>query len=237
MEKELENPEKKEKRKQPSRPTKPSQATRPCRLIGGPHLSAAALPRAHPLSLSLAAQWGRSVGASFLHPRTPSLSLCLSRGPRSPVAESLPRAPLSSLSTPWACPISSAFSTLAVDRRVCTCARRRIYRPRRPPTCPAPFIKPRQCPAHTPHLISRSFTLSRALPSLSAATGDPRLRPRPSSSPETAPSLPELRPKVRHLSRCPISLLRPVFIQFRLRRCSTATVCRARVVTGRFSPV
>jgi hypothetical protein len=52
MEKELENPEKKEKRKQPSGPTKPSQAVRPRGLTGGPRLSAAVLPFARALSLA-----------------------------------------------------------------------------------------------------------------------------------------------------------------------------------------
>jgi hypothetical protein len=133
-----------------------------------------------------------------------SPALSLSHGPGSPVTELLPRAPLPSLSAPWACPISSAPSALAVDRRVRTRTRRRISRPRRPPTRPAPFLEPRQCPAHASRLISHSFTLSRALPTPPAAAGDPRPRSQPSSSPETAPSLPELRPEVRHPSPCPI---------------------------------
>jgi hypothetical protein len=137
------------------------------------------------------------------------LPLSLSRGPRSPVAEPLPRAPLSSLSAPWACPVSSAPSALAVDRRVRTRARHRISRPRCLPTRPAPFLEPHQCPAHTPRLISHNFTLSRALPTPPAVAGDPRPRSRPSSSPETAPSLPELCPEVRHPSLCPISPIAP----------------------------
>jgi hypothetical protein len=161
----------------------------------------------HALPLSLSAHWGQPVGASFLHPRAPSLSL--SRGPRSPVTELLPCAPLSSLSAPWACPVSSAPSALAMDWRVRTRARLRISRPRHPPTRPAPFLEPRQCPAHTPRLISLSFTLSRALLTPPAAAGDPRPCSRPSSSPETAPSLTELRPEVRHLSPCPISSVAP----------------------------
>jgi hypothetical protein len=76
-----------------------------------------------------------------------------------------------------------------------------------PPTRPAPFLEPRKCPAHTPHLISRSFALSRALPTPPAAAEDPRPRSRASSSPETAPSLFELRPEVRHPSPCLISLI------------------------------
>jgi hypothetical protein len=136
---------------------------------------------------------------------TLALPLSLSRGPRSPVAELLPRVPLFlSLSTPWTLLVSSAPSALAVDRRVRTRAHHRISRPRRPPTHPAPFLEPRQCPAHAPCLTSHSFTLFRALPTPPAAAGDPRPRSRPSSSPETAPSLPELRPEVRHPSPCPI---------------------------------
>ena len=137
-----------------------------------------------------------------------SLSLCLA-GPDRQSPSRWPAHPFSSLSAPWACPVSSAPSALAVDRRVRTRARRRISRPRRPPTRPAPFLEPRQCPAHTPRLISHSFTLSRALPTPPAAAGDPRPRSRPSSLPETAPSLPKLRPEVRHPSPCPISPIVP----------------------------
>ena len=183
---------------------------------------------------SLAAQWGQPVGASFL-PR--ALPLSLSRGPGPPVVEPLPRAPLFSLSALWACPVSSAPSTFAVDRRVRTRARRRISRPRRPPIRPAPFLEPHQCPTHTPHLISRSFALSHTLPTPPAAVGDPRPRSRPSSSPETAPSLPELRPDVRHSSPCPISPIVPCVRPISLRRCSAAAVRHARAVAGRFSPV
>jgi hypothetical protein len=120
-----------------------------------------------------------------------------------------PSTPLPSLSAPWACPVSSALSALAVDRRVRTRARRQISRPRRSPTRLAHFLEPRQCPAHAPRLISHSFILSRALPTPLAAAGDPSPRSQPSSSPETAPSLPKLRPEVRHLSPCPISPIAP----------------------------
>jgi hypothetical protein len=115
--------------------------------------------------------------------------------------------PLSPLSTSWTLPVSSAPSAVIVDRRVRTRACHRISRPRCPPTCPTPFLEPHQCPTHTPHLISRSFALSRALPLPPAVAGDPRPCSRPSNSPETAPSLPELRPEVRHLCPCPISLI------------------------------
>jgi hypothetical protein len=179
-------------------------------------------------------------GADLLAPVTSparSLSPSLSREPGSPVAEPLPRAPLSSLSSSWACPVSSAPSTLVVDRRVRTRARRRISRSRRLPTCPAPFLEPSQCPAYTPRLILHSFTLSHAMPTPLAAAGDPRPRSRPSSSSETAPSLTELRPKVSTRPRAQFPLLCPVFGQFHLGRCTTAAVRRARAVAGRFSLV
>jgi hypothetical protein len=209
MEKELENPEKKEKGKQPSSlasPARPSQATRPRRLTGGPRLSAALLPRARPLPLAHCPV-GPICRRKYSSLRAPSLSL--SRGPRSPVVEPLPRVPLSSLSAPWAYPLSSVPSALVVDRRVRTRACCRISRPRRPPMRPAPFLEPRQCLAHTPRLISHTFTLSRALPTPPAAAEDPRPRSHLSSSSETAPSLPELCPEVRHLSPCPISPIAP----------------------------
>jgi hypothetical protein len=159
-----------------------------------------------PLSLALSPPSGSSLSAPVTSPaRSPSLSL--SRGPGSPVIEPLPRASLFSLPAPWTNPASSAFLAPAVDRRLCTRARRRVSRPRRPPTRPTPFLEPRQCPTHTRHLISHSLALSHALPTPLAAAGDPRPHSRPSSSPETAPSLPELRPEVRHSSSCPISLI------------------------------
>jgi hypothetical protein len=179
---------------QPSCPNlaQPGRApARPRRLTGGPRLSAAAL--SHALSLSLAhCLVGPTCRRRFLHPRAPPLSL--SRGPGSPVAESLPRAsPFLSLSRG---PVLSD-PPLAVDRRVRTHARRRISRPRRPPMRPAPFLEPCQCPALAPRLISRSSALSRPLPTPPAAAGDPCPRSRPSSSLEIAPGLLEVRPEVR----------------------------------------
>jgi hypothetical protein len=77
MEKELENPEKKEKRKQPSRPTKPSLATRPRRQTGRPRLSAA-VPPSRALSLSLAlCPLGPIRRCQFSFARALSFSLCL----------------------------------------------------------------------------------------------------------------------------------------------------------------
>jgi hypothetical protein len=137
-----------------------------------------------------------------------SLSLSISRARIASRRAVAPHVPFS-LSAPSACPVSSAPSALAMDRRVRTQALRWISRPRRPPTRPAPFLEPHQCPAHTPRLISLSFTLSRTLLTLPAAAEDPCPRFRPSSSPETTPSLPELRPEVTHPSPCPISPIAP----------------------------
>jgi hypothetical protein len=152
---------------------------------------------------SLYAHWGRPVSAGFF---TRVLLLSLPRGPGSSVAEPLPRAPLSSLSPrrgpslldlpslrpPWTgeCALAHVARFLGHD------ARPRAALLRAPPV-----------PRTRPRLISHSIALSRALPSLPHAAGDLRPRSRPSSSPETVPSLPELRPEVRHLCPCLISLV------------------------------
>jgi hypothetical protein len=169
-----------------------------------PPVSGSSPSRAPSLSRSLPS--GADLSAPVFLPR--ALSLCLT-GPDRQSPSCCPAHPFSSLSAPLACPVSSAPSTLAVDRRVRTRARHRISRPRCPPTRPAPFLEPRQCPTHTPHLILLSFTLSRALPMPPAAAGDPCPCSRSSSSPETAPSLLELRPEVKHPSPCPISPIAP----------------------------
>jgi hypothetical protein len=105
MEKELENLEKKEKGKQPSRPksAQPSHAPAPPDRRTPP--ISAVLPRACPPSLARCPM-GPTCRRQF--PLTSALPLSLSRGPGSPVAEPLHRAPFSSLSVPWACPVSSA---------------------------------------------------------------------------------------------------------------------------------
>jgi hypothetical protein len=169
-------------------------------------LSAAVLPRAPSLSRSLPS--GANLSAPVFFTRALPLSLFVSRARFTSRRAVAPHVPFS-LSAPWACLVISAFPAPAVDRRVRTRARRWVSRPRRPPTHPAPFLEPRQCPAHTPRLISLDFTLSRALPTPPDVAGDPSPRSRPSSSPETAPSLLELRPEVRHLCSCPISLIAP----------------------------
>jgi hypothetical protein len=143
MEKELENSKKKKRRKQPK------LAQPGCAPAPPPRLSAVVLPRACPPSLARC-----PVGPIYRRQfPSPSLSLSVSWARIASRRAIAPRAP-SSLSAPWACPVSSAPSALAVVRRVCTRARRRISRPRRLPTRPAPFIEPRQCPAHpSPHFV------------------------------------------------------------------------------------
>jgi hypothetical protein len=162
--------------------------------------------RARSFSRSLPSGADLSVPVSFA--RAHLLSLCLagpvrqlpSHCPARPLFLSLRRGP--ALSVPpsscssWtgACALAHFARFLGHDAR---------------PRAQLPFLEPRQCPTHTPRLTSLDFTLSRALPTPPAAAGDPRPRSRPSSSLETAPSLPELRPEVRHPFPCPISLIAP----------------------------
>jgi hypothetical protein len=224
IEKELEYPEKKKRRKQPSRPTKPSQAARPCRLTGGPRLSAAVpLSRATSLSRSLPSRANLSAPVFFT--RAFPLSLCLT----GPVRQS-----------PSRCPARPLFSLCAVG----LLCQFRLPRSHRGPASAhsrtsSSLLRARQCPTHAPRLISHSFTLSRTLPTPPTATGDPCPRSQPLSSPETAPSLPELRPKVRHPSPCPISpiapCVRPISPSPVLRR--GGSPCSRGAVAGRFSPV
>jgi hypothetical protein len=180
--------------------------------------------------------WSNLVWSNLMWSRALPLSLSVSRTRSASRRAVAPRVPYS-LSAPWACPVSSTPSALAVDQCMRTHARRRISRPWRPPTRPAPFLEPRQCPAYTPHLISRSFALSRALPTPPVAAGDPCPRSRPSGSPETAPSLPSSAPRWDTRPHAQFPLLRPVLGQFCLRRCSAAAVHRARTVADWFSPV
>jgi hypothetical protein len=197
MEKELENPEKKEKRKQPSRPTKPSQPAGPRRLTGGPRLSAAVLPRARPPPLARCPVGPISQRPFFSLAR--SLSLCLAGPDRQ---------------SPSLCPVCPFLLSLRHGPALSVptlCARRGPARAHSRTSPDFSATTPAHAPSSLlrapPRLISHRFTLSRALPPPPAAAGDPRLRSRPSSSPETAPSLPELHPEVRHPSSCPISLI------------------------------
>jgi hypothetical protein len=92
------------------------------------------LPRALlSLFLSLAAEWGRDVGAGSLRSSAPLPSL--PRGPALPDTEPLPPRAHSlslslSLSALWVYAVSSALPAPAVDQRARTRARRRNPRPR-----------------------------------------------------------------------------------------------------------
>jgi hypothetical protein len=152
---------------QPSRPNSaqtghvPALPDRRTPLVSGsPFSRALSLPRC---------LVGPTCRRQLLRPRAPPLSA--SRARFASCRAVAPRVPFS-FSALWACPVSSALPAPAVDRRVRTCARRRVSRPRRPPTRPAPFLEPCQCPALGPRLISHSFTLSRALPTPPVAAGD-----------------------------------------------------------------
>jgi hypothetical protein len=68
--------------------------------------------RLRALTLSRSLPSGADLSVPFF---STARALSLSRGPRSPVVESLPRASLFSLSAPWASPVSSTLSALAVD--------------------------------------------------------------------------------------------------------------------------
>jgi hypothetical protein len=220
MEKELENPEKKKKRKQPCRPTKPSQAARPRRLTGGPCLSATVLPRVHP-PLSLTAQWDRSVGTSFLHPRAPSLSVSRARiTSRRAVA---PRAPVFSL---YAVGLPCQFCPLRVRRG-----------PARAHSRTSPNFSA-TTPAHSPSSLLRAPPVPRAHPSphftqlhplsRSAHAASRRRRPAPAflaiqltgdrSKPPRAPPQGETPVPVPNFPCCALCLANFTFAGARPRR-------------------
>jgi hypothetical protein len=111
----------------------------------------ARLPALSSLSRSLPSGAKLSAPVPFAH--APLFPLCLV-GPLCEAPSRYPRAPVLSLSlslsAPWACAISSALPTPAVDQRARTCARRRNPRPRRPPHAPPPLFEPRPCRTHSP---------------------------------------------------------------------------------------
>jgi hypothetical protein len=187
-----------------------SRAPVPARLpplTGGPRMSAADCLVLSSLSLSLAAQWGRVVGAGFFA-RAPLFPLCLA-GPALQGAEPLPHAPILSLCHgPPLSALPSPRPSWTSERALAHFAG--ILGHVALPT-PQLLFEPRPRPHSLPRLISSSPAPARALLTLPDLGGDPRLPPRPSSSLETAPSQSELRPEVRHLCPCsvsPISLCR-----------------------------
>jgi hypothetical protein len=100
--------------------------------------------------------------------------------------------------SPWtsACALAHVAGFLGHDAR-----------PRTQPSSYSPASAP-----HTPLTSFRTLSPSLALCSRRkppTAAEEPRSRPWLSSSLESAPSLTELRPKVRHPSPCPTSLIAP----------------------------
>jgi hypothetical protein len=205
IEKELENPEKKRKRKQPKLAQLGHALARLRRLTGGPRLSAAALSPARSLSCSLPS--GADLSALVSSPaRSPSLCPAgpvrqlLSRCPERPSPLSLCAVdPPYQIRPPRACRgPTSAHTRTSPDFSVMTPAHAPSFLLRAPPV-------PRTCPPPPPHFaqlcpLSRSALATRR-------RRRPAPAPRPSSSPKNAPSLPKLRPEVRHLCPCSISLV------------------------------
>jgi hypothetical protein len=176
---------------------------RPRRLTGGPRLSAAVLPRARPPSLARCPV-GPICRRQFPSPAH-SLSLSVSRAwiaSRQVVAPSTP------------------FFSLYVMGLPCQFRPLRAHRgPARAHSRTSPDFSA-MMPAHAPSSLLRAPPVPRAQPSphfsqlhpLSRSThaaGVSCPRSWPTSSPETAPNLPELHPEVRHLSPCPISSIAP----------------------------
>jgi hypothetical protein len=191
--------EKEKKKAAQTSPARPSQAACPRCLTSEPRLSTAVpLSRTRSLSRSLPA--GTNLSAPVFFTRALPLSLCLVGPDRQ---------------SPSRCPARS-FSSLSLCALDPPCQFRPL-RARRGPERAHSRTSPdfsATTHAHTPNSLLRAPLVPRACPSphfaqlhplsRSAHAGDPRPRSRPSSSPETAPSLPELCPEVRHPSLCPI---------------------------------
>jgi hypothetical protein len=174
---------------------------RPRRLTGGIHLLAATSSPARPLSLPRCPV-GPGYRRQFLA-RVPLSPLylkglvrqSLSRCPARPLSLSLRRGPPLSASPSPHLPWTSEHALAHVAGILSHVAL---------PT-PQLLFEPRPCPHSLPRLVSCSTALARALLMPPDLAGDPRPPPRPSSSPETTPSHPELCPKVRHLCPCSVS--------------------------------
>jgi hypothetical protein len=193
---------------------------RPCRLTGRPRLSAAVLPRARPPSLARCPV-GPTCRRQF---PSPVRSLSLSHRPSSPVPSRCPPRIPFSLSASWACLVSYAFPALAVDWRVRTRARRRVSRPRCPPTRPAPFFRappmPRTHPSpHSAQLRRLSRSAHAASCRRRPASGFPAIqlakdRPRPHRTPPRG----ETPVPVPNFPYCALCLSNFSFAGARLRR-------------------
>jgi hypothetical protein len=161
-----------------------------------PPVSSGFLSRALSLSRSLLA--GADLSAPVALPAHVPL-LSLSRGPGSPGVEPLPRASLFSL-----CAVDPPYQFRPpLAHRGPARAHSRTspdFSATTPIHAPSSLLRAPPVPALAPppH-FAQHRPLSRALPSPLDAATEPCPRSRLSSSPETALSLPELRPEVRHL--------------------------------------
>jgi hypothetical protein len=232
MEKELENSEKNKRRKKPkpAQSAQPGRApARPCRLTGGPRLSAAILPHARPPSLARC-PFGPACWRQFSSPRAPYLYLAGRSASHRAVA---PHTPFSSL--------------CAVDPTCQFRPLRACHGPARAHSRTSPDFSA-TTPAHAPSSLLRA--LRTPVTSFRAASPSLALCPRRQPPSETrarvlghparrrplqASSSSVLRGDTRPHAQFP--LLRPVLGQFCLRWCSAVAVCRARAVVGRFSLV
>jgi hypothetical protein len=163
MEKELENLEKKKRKKQPkpAQMAQPGRApARPRRLTGGSRLSAAILPRARPPSLARCPV-GPACRRQFSSPRSPSLSLSISRARSASRRVVAPHTP---------------FSSLCVVDPTCQ------FRPLRAHRGPARVHSRTSLdfsattPAHVPSSLLRALQVPRAHSSLHFAQLRPLLR-------------------------------------------------------------
>jgi hypothetical protein len=199
MEKELENSEKNKMVKQPSGPksAQPGRAPAPSDRRTPP-VSGSSPSRAPSLSRSLPS--GADLSTPVFLPL--ALSLCLAGPDRQ---------------SPIRCP-AHPFSLCAVGLPCQFCP----LRAHRGPACAHSRTSPdfsATTPAHAPSSLLRAPLVPCAHPSPHFAQLHPLSRSaraasrhpcsRPSSSLETAPSLPELRPEVRHPFPCPISPIAP----------------------------
>ena len=151
-------------------------------------------------SLSRSLPGGANLSAPVSFARSLSLSLSLSHGPGSLVPSHCPRAsPFLSLRRGPALSVSP--SPLSPWTGECALAHGAGFSATTPAHAPSSLLRAPPVPALAP---PPHFAQHRPLSCSALAARDPCPRSRPSSSLETAPSLPELRPEVRHLYPCPI---------------------------------
>jgi hypothetical protein len=161
-------------------------------------MSAAALSPARPPSLARYPV-GPTCRRRFLHPRASPLSLCLA-GPVRQLLSRCPERP-SPLSLRRGPSLSDPPSPRPPWTGECALAHGAGFSATTPAHAPSSLLRAPPVPALAP---PPHFAQHRPLSCSALAARDPCPRSRPSSSLETAPSLPELRPEVRHLYPCPI---------------------------------